>query len=134
MDKLNKQLEKLKGNSGIFLYKILNDILALLLVSFALLLISEGVMPGLASAHMSFTRLTLIIFAVLGAAIYLGKINGIGFEVSNKKTALFYGLIIFSVILIVNSMLKFDWWEIAAITIASIILLFYFYKNFFTEL
>ena len=130
MDKLQ---EKLIGNLGIFLYKILSDILALLLVSFALLLISEGIMPGLASAHLSFTRLSLIIFAVLGGVIYLGKINEISFEFGNKKTALSCGLIVFAVILIVNSMLKFDWWEIAVITIVSIALLFFLYKNFLSE-
>ncbi len=127
MDKFNNML---KGNLGIFLYKILNDILALLFVTFALLLIFEGVMPGLVSAYMSFTRLLLIIFAVLASVIYLGKINEIKFEVENKKTALFYGLIIFAIILIVNSILKFDWWEITVITLTSITLLYYFYKNF----
>jgi len=126
MDKIKKILI---GEMGVFSYKILNDILALLLVSFALLLIIEGVMPGLASAHMSFTRLLLIIFAALGMIIYLGKINEIKFEVENKKTVLFYGLIIFAIILIVNSILKFDWWEIAIITIVSVFLLYYLYEN-----
>jgi len=130
MDKIQ---EKLIGNWGIFLYKMLNDILALLFVSFAMLLLSEGMMPGLISAHLSFTRLILIIFAVLGMIVYLGKINGIGFEMNNKKTALLYGFIIFAVILIINSMLKFDWWEIAIIAITSIFLLFYLYKNFLAE-
>ncbi|MFA5776897.1 MAG: hypothetical protein WC906_00395 [Parcubacteria group bacterium] len=130
MDKVSK---KFRGNLGIFLYKILSDILSLLLVFFALLLVSEGVMPGLASSHLSFTRLSLIIFAVLGSVIYLGKINEISFEMSNKKTALSCGLIVFAVILIINSMLKFDWWEIAVITIAAILLLFYLYKNFISE-
>jgi hypothetical protein len=118
-----------KSQLGIFLYKILNDILILILISFFLLLISEGLMPGLISAYMSFTRLTLIIFAVLGMIIYLGKINGISFEFSNKKTALFGGLIAFSILLIINSLLKFAWLEIGIITIASILLLYYSYKN-----
>jgi len=130
MDKVSKQF---KGDMGIFLYKILGDILTLLLVSFAMLLFSEGIMPGLISAHLSFTRLALIIFAVLGAVIYLGKINEISFEMSNKKTALSCGLIIFAVILIINSMLKFDWWEIGIITITSVLLLYYLYKNFLNE-
>jgi hypothetical protein len=120
---------KLNGNLGIFLYKILNDILWLLIISYILLLISEGIIPGLISAYMSFTRLTFIIFAVLGATAYLGKTNDIRFEFGSKKTVLFYGLVIFSVILIINSLLKFAWWEIAAITISSIFLLFYLDKN-----
>ncbi len=127
MDKLR---EKLKGNLGIFLHKILNDILILLLISYALLLVSEGVIPGLVGAYLSFTKLTLLVFAILGGIIYLGRLNDIGFEFNKKKTALFYGLIIFFIILAINSLLKFTWWEIATITIASIFLLCYLNKNF----
>jgi hypothetical protein len=127
MDKIKKILI---GDLGIFLYKILNDILLLLIISYAMLLISEGAMPGLVSAHLSFTRLTLIIFVILGMIIYLGKINEINFKIENKKTALFGGLVIFYAVLIINSLLKFAWWEIGVITIASVALLYYLYKNF----
>ncbi len=128
MDKVNN---KLTGNFGIFLYKIFNDILVLLLLSYAMLLIAEGIMPGLVSAYLSFTRLTLLLFAVLGSVLYLGKLNNISFEFENKKTALFCGLIIFSILLIINSLLKFTWIEIGIITTASIVLLIYLNKNLF---
>lgn len=127
MDKLNK---KLKGSLGIFLYKLSGDILFLLLLACAILLVSEGIIPGLVGAYLSFTRLTLLIFAVLGAMIYLGRLNGISFEFSDKKTVSSYGLLIFSVILIVNSLLKFTWLEIGTIAIASIFLLVYLHRNF----
>lgn len=123
--------DKLTGNFGIFLYKIFNDILVLLLLSYAMLLIAEGIMPGLISAYLSFTKLTLLLFAVLGSVLYLGKLNNISFEFENKKTALFYGLIIFSILLIINSLLKFTWIEIGIITTASIVLLIYLNKNLF---
>lgn len=128
MDKVNKILT---GNFGIFLYKIFNDILVLLLLSYAMLLIAEGIMPGLISAYLSFTKLTLLLFAVLGSALYLGKLNNIRFEFNSKKTALFFGLIIFSILLIINSLLKFTWIEIGIITTASIVLLIYLNKNLF---
>lgn len=130
MDKLN---EKLKSDFGIFLYKILGDIMVLLLLSLALLLLSEGIMPGLVSSFLSFTRLILIIFAVLGGIIYLGKLNEISFDLENKKTVFLGGFLVFSVMLIVNSILKFSLIEIGIITIASIFLLFYLYKNYLTE-
>jgi hypothetical protein len=130
MDKLNNIF---RSNLGIFLYKIFNDILVLFLLSYAMLLIAEGIMPELVSAYLSFTRLTLLLFAVLGSVLYLGKLNNISFEFENKKTALLYGLIIFSILLIINSLLKFTWLEIGIITTASILLLFYSYKNFFKE-
>lgn len=130
MDKLN---EKLKSDFGIFLYKILGDIMILLLLSLALLLLSEGIMPGLVSSFLSFTRLILIIFAVLGGIIYLGKLNEISFDLENKKTVFLGGFLVFSVMLIVNSILKFSLIEIGIITIASIFLLFYLYRNYLTE-
>lgn len=130
MDKLN---EKLKSDFGIFLYKILGDIMILLLLSLALFLLSEGIMPGLVSSFLSFTRLILIIFAVLGGIIYLGKLNEISFDLENKKTVFLGGFLVFSVMLIVNSILKFSLIEIGIITIASIFLLFYLYRNYLTE-
>lgn len=128
MDKLNKILT---GNFGIFLYRIFNDILVLFLLSYAMLLVAEEIMPGLVSAYLSFTRLTLLVFAVLGSIIFLGKLNNIIFELKNKKTALFCGLIAFSILLIINSLLKFTWWEIGVITSTSIALIFYLNKNLF---
>lgn len=130
MDKINNLF---RSELGIFLYKILNDILVLLLISYAMLLVSEGIMPGLVGAYLSFTKLTLLVFAIMGAIIYLGKLNNISFELENKKTVLFYSLIIFSIILIINSLLKFTWIEIGIITIASLFLLYFLYNNFFIE-
>jgi hypothetical protein len=127
MDKINRIM---KSDLGIFLHKILGDILIVLLISFSLLLISEGLMPGLVSAYLSFTKLTVLVFAVVGGIIYLGKLNEISFEIGNNKTALFGGLMLFSILLMINSLLKFTWWEIGIITIASIFLLIYLRKNF----
>lgn len=127
MDKINNIF---KSQLGIFLHKIFNDILVLLLISCAMLLVAEGILPGLVSSYLSFTKLTILVFALLGIIIYLGKLNEINFEFKNKKTALLGSLIIFAVTLIVNSLLKFTWFEIAIITIASIFLLFYLYRNF----
>lgn len=127
MDKISK---KLTGNFGIFLYRIFNDILVLLLFSYALLLFAEGAMPGLVSSYLSFTKIILIVFAIFGAIMYLGKLNKINFDFGDKKTAIFCSLIAFLIILIINSLLKFAWWEITVITITSIFLLYYLNKNF----
>jgi len=130
---MEKMKSSFSSDFGKFLYKILNDILLLLLVSYAMLLVSEGAMPGLISAHLSFTRLILVVFAILGIILYLGKLNEISFEMNSKKTALSGGLLIFAVILIINSLLKFAWWEIGIITIASVALLYYLYRNFLSK-
>lgn len=122
--------KKLKGELGIFFYKIFNDILVLLLVAFSLLLVSESVLPGMVSAYLSFTDVVFMLLSALGMIAYLGKINGLSFEFDNKKTALLGGLMLFSILLIINSLLKFDWWEITIITIAAIFFLSYLYKNF----
>jgi hypothetical protein len=141
MDKANKNLEiskavvekirsKMAGNPSIFFYKILGDILFLLLISYSLLLISEGVMPGLVTAHLSFTKLTLIIFAVLGAIIYIGKSNNLTFELDNKKSALICGLGILVIMLVINSLLKFTPIEIGIITVATVAVIYYLYNSF----
>lgn len=125
-----KNLKKIiTGEAGIFFYKLLNDVLTLLIISFALLLISESVLPGLVSSYFSFTRLTVLIFAALTGITYLGKLNKISFVDENKKTVMLYGLIIFSIPLIINSLLKFAWWEIAIISIAAFATIFYLNKT-----
>jgi len=87
------------------IYKLLNDLLFLILFFFILTLIAESMLPGLVSSHMSFLHiiffLTLNIFAIyivgslLKLEIYKRKIN--------KKIA-----VLSAIILILNSLLKIN--------------------------
>jgi hypothetical protein len=116
------------------IYKLGTDILFLLLIVFAMLLLSERVLPGFLSSTISFLRITIIIFINLGLLIYIGKKENYSFPgFSKEKGKLFVFLAIFSAVLIAASMLKFQVWEIIIITVLSLVALFYFFKIFFEE-
>jgi hypothetical protein len=116
------------------IYKLGTDILFLLLLVFAMLLFSEGVLPGFLSNSLSFTRITIILFINLGLLIYIGKKENYLFSgFTQIKNGLSIFLAIFAAVLIAASMLKFQVWEIIIMTAASIIILYYFYKIIFTS-
>lgn len=116
----------------IIVCKLLNDVLFLLLISFALAFLAEGLIPGFVSAHLNITKLAIIIFAVLGVIIYLGRKVKVEYEAPqkiNKKWIVF--LAVFSMLLIVNSLLKFGWQEIIIIVLATFLIFFCFYREIF---
>lgn len=114
-------------------YKLLYDIIFLLLIIFAILLVSEGIVPGFVSAHLNITKLAMIIFAVLGLIIYLGRKLKIEFKMPRtvSKKWIAFG-IVFSILLIINSLIKFDWKEMIIITLATFLIFFYLYHEFFS--
>jgi hypothetical protein len=118
----------------LIIYKLLHDILFALLLIFALSLISESLIPGIISSHLSFFKITLMVFIVIGAIIYIGK-KQITATLNQKSTgkALFAGLIVFAFLIFANSSLRFNLWEIVANSIIALLILIYFYKTIFTE-
>lgn len=123
----NRQLELLA-------YKLLNDALMLWLVVFFVLLILEGTVPGYFSAYLSFTKMIVVLFALLASIACLGKRNEINFKFTfekkllKNKTALV--LFAISLILIVNSVKSLNIFEIVVIFSTLVITVFYFYKIF----
>ena len=125
-------------NFPALVYKILNDILALLLIALFLFLLAESILPGIISARFSFLKLIMIILAVLGLIIFLGKQNNFQFSGLDKKNLLagrqirliVITAIIFFLALAANSLFKFSPWEILIITPLSCLVLIYFYKTF----
>ncbi len=110
--------------------KLLHDVIFLLLIVFALMLVAEGIAPGFVSAHLNITKLAMLIFAVLGLIIYSGRKLKIEFEAlqtASKKWIIF--LTIFSMLLVVNSLIRFDWKEIIIIALATFLMFFYLYKD-----
>ncbi|GBE16728.1 hypothetical protein BMS3Abin15_00550 [bacterium BMS3Abin15] len=115
-------------------YKLLNETLLLLLLIYGLILIAEGVIPGFVTSHLSFMELTLVIFANLGAIIYLGKKNDFlyaDFDIKHSK--MIFVLVALSFLLIGNSLLKFNLLENLVITLVSLSIFYYFYKIIFME-
>lgn len=125
-------IEKIKNLSAIA-YKLLTDILFLLLAVYFFLLVSEAVLPGFVSARLSFTKLTLLVLADLAAIAYLGKKNNFiqeDSEIKNKKLIFIFAFLFAA--LAANSLLKFGVAENLIITLSALAILFYFFKIFKT--
>jgi hypothetical protein len=124
-----------KKQRELMLYKLLNDILFLWLLVFAGLLALESAVPGFFSAHLSFTKIILVLFAILFSIVWLGKRNGIALEAygkenifQNKKILL---LLFVSLVLIINSLRNLGLIETAVTSLAIFVVLLFFLKTFF---
>lgn len=123
-----------KNESIKIAYKLLHDTLFLLLLAFAVLLISDGLLPGLISSYFSFTKLTLLVFANLAALIYLGKKNDFLFaDFDIKHSKLVFLLVTAAFFLLGNSMLKFSYWENIIIIFSTLAIFYFFHKIIFTS-
>lgn len=125
---------ELKNETLKMVQKLLHELLFLLLLVLFVMLFSDGALPGLISSYFSFTKLIAIIFANLAALVYLNKKNNITFAAFNfrhSKSA--FVLIVFSFILIGNSLLKFNYWENIIITFSLFVIFYFFHKNIFAS-
>lgn len=122
-----KQLELL-------IYKLLNDILFLWMLVFAGMLVLESVVPGFFSAYLSFTKIILVLFAILFSIIWLGKRNHMTFEARSEKNFLknkpMLFLLFISFVLIINSLRSLGLIETAITSLAVFIILLFFYRTF----
>lgn len=124
---MRQQLEKM-------IYKLLTDILSLVLLVFSLNLIVDAIVPNLFAAYLSFTKIILILFAILSLIVWLGKRNNITFEFSSEKglrknkTILF--LLLVSFVLIINSLRSLGFAETIIFSLAVFVILLFFYKTF----
>ena len=113
-----------------FVFKILHDILFLILILFFALLIAESALPGIFSAAISFTKIIFFIFSVLGIIYCLG-IKKINLEDKGAFRINFAMKIIFLILITVflaNALLKFMIWQNIIITAVSVALFYFFYK------
>jgi len=115
-------------------YKLLYDFLALLLFTFMGMLTAEGLLPGLVSSKISFSKMTITIFLTLALIAYLGKNLNITYDkVRINKNKILPVLILFSFLLIGNSLLKFTLWENFIITLVTLFVFFLLYELIFTS-
>jgi len=125
----------LNNQKELAIYKILNDILFLLLIILSLVLFTEAILPGFVSGYLSFTKIIISVFAVLAAIGYLGKKNHIEYASENKKPLhknkrlIFF--IVFSAILTTASMFGMNWMETIAISFGMFFTVFYIYRALF---
>jgi len=127
------KLPKINKDALLIAYKLLHDALFLLVLSFIAMLIAEGALPGFFSTYISLLRLTIAILLVVAAIVQLGKKLEITHEKTElKKNKLLPFLILLAFLLIGNSLLKFALWENMAITLATLLVFFLFYKLLFS--
>ena len=120
---------KLNKNKITIFYKLLNDLVFLMLIFFILTLIAEGLLPGLVSSHISFLGiiffLTLNIFAIYIVGSFL-KLE-ISKKETDKKVAFLSATLV--VILIFNSLLKINLFLALIILVLIVISGYLIYTN-----
>ncbi len=116
------------------LYKLLHDALFILLFSFTLILIAEGLLPGLASSHLSPARIAIVLVATLLGIATLGKKLDLTYpKIRLNQSRLLPVLIVVSFLLIGNSLLRFQLWQNILITLLTLFFFILFYHLLFSE-
>lgn len=115
-------------------YKLLHDAMLLALITFAGVLTADALLPGFVTSKISFSKIALTLIVIASMIVYLGKQLGIAYKESQKlKGKILPALIIFSFLLIGNSLLKFTLWENIVITVATLFVFFLLYELIFSS-
>lgn len=124
----------LNKNKRLILYKLLGDLLFLLLVFFGLALIADGLLPGIISSHISFLKMIILITLAIMVFYVTGHMAGVKLaeERPNKKTTIF--LVIVAAILIFNSLFKINHYLAFFILAVTLLCSFFLYRLFFEKI
>lgn len=119
-------------NTTLVVYKLLNDLLFILLVFFLLALVAEGVIPGVVSTTLSLLRVVVAIAIVLALIFAIGAQTGIKLErpLNKKMTALvsFVALLLFF-----NSLLKLNIYLNIFTSLVALVAGYFTYKTMTEE-
>jgi hypothetical protein len=115
-------------NNLIIIYKLLNDALFIEIVFFLMALVGEGLLPGVVTSHVGFSKILVAAGITVLAILYTGK--KVGTELpktkTNKKTAT---LLIFVLILFLFvSLIKISIFLNIFISFFAILSGYYIYK------
>lgn len=130
----NMKTMHISKNSFLIVYKLLHDALLLTLLTFTAMLVGEGLIPGFVSARISFSKVFIVIVLITSAIVWLGKkLDLIYHAPIMKNNKLLPLLVLFSFLLIGNSMLHFALWANIIITLTTLFILFLLYELMFLE-
>lgn len=120
-------------NKLLITYKLLSDLLFLLLIFFALAMVADGLIAGIVSTHISFLKIIFLITLDLFALYVISQVADIEITTSlpNKKTTIF--LVILAAILIFNSLFKLNLYLATFFLGVALICGFFLYKLFFEK-
>lgn len=131
------QIKKIQisRNAYLLTYKLLHDLLFLVLLTFAGILAADGLLPVLAiSSRISLSKMVIFLALNLGAIVFLGKKLEIKYkETKINRSKLLPALILFSFLLIGNALLKFSFWENVTITLVTLFIFFLFFELLFSS-
>lgn len=126
-------IQKIINSSNLLIaYKLLHDLLALLLLTIAGIFVLDGLLPGLASSRISFGKIFLLLLANIYFIIFLGEKLQINYPTKkiNKHKILPF-LILFAFLIIGNSLLLFTLWQNIIITLVTLFIFYLFHELFF---
>jgi len=110
-------------------YKLLHDLSFLMFVIFAGLLLTDAVLPGILSFHLSIPLFVFTMLLALGIIGQLGRNFDLSYPlVSVRKNKLMPFFVLIIILLLGGSMLKFSLWENLLILSGTLYLLFLFYR------
>ena len=114
----------------IILYKLLQNILVTFLIVWGLAILGESFLPEFVSAHISFLKLTLVVFAIIFSIYLLSqKIELQGKPSRDNHKVILFASVIFMIIIFGLALLKFDYFINVGIILSTLLILFYFYKE-----
>ncbi|KKP58871.1 MAG: hypothetical protein UR60_C0001G0029 [Candidatus Moranbacteria bacterium GW2011_GWF2_34_56] len=118
----------------ILFYKLLINILIALLVIWFFVILGEAFLPGFISTNISFLKLILLIFSVI-LSVYLisTKIEKPTLHKSELSKPTLFITIFFLIIISGLALLKFSYFSNVVITLTTLLILFYFYKEMFNH-
>lgn len=116
-------------NKLIIAYKLLNDLLFLILLFFIIALVADGLITGIVSNHISFLKIILLLGSNLTAIYILGRFLNLNLmeEGINKKIA--FLLLIMAALLIFNSLLKLNLFLAIFILLITLVTGHFAFKN-----
>lgn len=116
--------------SPIVVYKLLKNILITFMVVWGLAIFGEAFLPEFVSGHISFLKLTLLIFGIIFSIHLVGAKIESEKKTSreNHKPTLFIS-VVFMIIVLGLALLKFNYFANITIILTTLLILFYLYKE-----
>ena len=123
----------LAKNKLLILYKLLGDLLFLLLAFFSLALIADGLLSGLVSSHISFLKIICLITLKHNALYAVGRAADVKIteDRGNRKTTIF--LVLLAALLIGNSLFQLNHYLALFILAITLLCSFFLYRLFFEK-
>lgn len=115
-------------------YKLLKNILITFLIIWSLAIFGEAFLPGFVSANISFLKLTLLIFGIIFSIYLVGqKIETPKQTPEEMPKVILFTTIFFAIIISGLALLKFNYFSNITITLVTLLILFYFYKELLSK-